>query len=58
VKKNEQGKEVPPVLVKTWYELIKNGPDNETRNHAQKMLLGAFGSHQELEKYLKKHGLV
>ena len=58
MKKNEQGKEVPPVLVKTWYELIKNGPDNETRNHAQKMLLGAFGSYQELEKYLKKHGLV
>ena len=58
MKQNEQRKEVPPVLVKTWYELIKNGPDNETRNHAQKMLLGAFGSHQELEKYLKKHGLV
>ena len=49
MKQNEQRKEVPPVLVKTWYELIKNGPDNETREHAQKMLLGAFGSHHELK---------
>lgn len=55
---NKQSKEVPLVLVRTWYELIKNGPDNETRIHAQKMLLGAFGTHEEIEKYLKRHNVL
>lgn len=55
---NKQSKEVPLVLVRTWYELIKNGPDNETRMHAQRMLLGAFGTHEEIEKYLKRHNVL
>lgn len=49
-------KEVPIALVKTWYELFKNGPDKDIRAHGLKMLTGAFDSIADMEAYLKRHG--
>ncbi|MBT0587960.1 hypothetical protein [Alteromonas oceanisediminis] len=51
-------KEPPLVLVKTWYELLLNAEDDDSRGHAQKMLLGAFGSEQAVAEYLKLHKII
>ena len=51
-------KEPPLVLVKTWYELLENAENEESRKHAERMLLGAFGSQQEVADYLKKHKII
>jgi hypothetical protein len=34
----------PPVLVKTWLELLQPSSEEGARRHAKRMLIGAFGS--------------
>lgn len=51
-------KRPPLVLVKTWYELLVSADDNESRAHAQRMLLGAFGTEQAVAEYLKSHKII
>jgi hypothetical protein len=50
--------EPPLVLVRTWYELLLSADDDETREHAGRMLMGAFGSKQAIAFYLKKHNII
>lgn len=51
-------KELPVVLVRTWIELAKsNDTDREVKNHALSMLLKAFGSHENIATYMKKHNI-
>lgn len=51
-------KEPPLILVRTWYELLSN-PDNEvSKRHAEKMLIGTFGTPQAIAAYLKKHKII
>lgn len=50
--------EPPLILVKTWYELLLHGENQESKSHAENMLIGAFGSQQAVADYLKKHKLV
>tara|TARA_R110001606_G_C15095258_1_gene619030 strand:- start:152 stop:313 length:162 start_codon:yes stop_codon:yes gene_type:complete len=51
-------KEPPLVLVKTWYELLVNAEDDDSKNHAENMLLGAFGTQEAVADYLKKHKII
>tara|TARA_R110000868_G_scaffold38777_2_gene135433 strand:- start:1198 stop:1362 length:165 start_codon:yes stop_codon:yes gene_type:complete len=51
-------KEPPLVLVKTWYELLLNAEDKESKRHAENMLMGAFGTQQAVADYLKKHKII
>ncbi|PKG96970.1 hypothetical protein [Paraglaciecola sp. MB-3u-78] len=50
--------EPPLVLVQTWYELLLNGEDKQSRRHAEKMLMGAFGTQEAVANYLKKHNII
>ncbi|WP_156413703.1 hypothetical protein [Lacimicrobium alkaliphilum] len=51
-------KEPPLALVKTWYELLIQENDEAAREHAGKMLMGAFGSQQAVADYLRKHKII
>ena len=51
-------KEPPLVLVKTWYNLLINQQNKVASEHAQNMLLGAFGSEQAVAEYLRKHNII
>jgi|TARA_R110002060_G_scaffold9059_1_gene13480 hypothetical protein len=51
-------KEIPVVLVKTWYELLIQTDDIEAKKKAEKMLMGAFGSQDAVADYLKKHKII
>ena len=50
--------EPPLVLVKTWYEMLVNSSDKQLTAHAEKMLIGAFGTQQAVASYLRKHKLI
>tara|TARA_X000000950_G_C13505207_1_gene493453 strand:- start:275 stop:442 length:168 start_codon:yes stop_codon:yes gene_type:complete len=50
-------REPPVVLVKTWYQLCQKADDSATRDHAKRMLLGAFGTEQGIQAFLKKHNI-
>ena len=50
--------EPPSILVKTWYELLQHAEEKEARDHAQDMLIGAFGSQQAVLDYLRANGLI
>lgn len=50
--------EPPLVLVKTWYELLCQDKDIEARKHAEKMLMGAFGTQEAVGYYLQKLQLI
>ncbi|WP_288985558.1 hypothetical protein [uncultured Pseudoalteromonas sp.] len=47
----------PLILVKTWYQLLKSD-DQLLSQKGQAMLLGAFGSMEDVAEYLKKHKLL
>lgn len=51
-------KEPPLVLVKTWYELLLNADDKASKQHAEQMLIGAFGTPEAVAAYLKKHNII
>lgn len=51
-------KEPPLVLVKTWYELLLNAEDKGSKQHAEQMLIGAFGTPEAVAAYLKKHNII
>tara|TARA_B110000211_G_C13818386_1_gene438081 strand:+ start:34 stop:195 length:162 start_codon:yes stop_codon:yes gene_type:complete len=51
-------KEPPLVLVRTWYELLSNADDETSKQHAEKMLLGAFETPQAIATYLKKYNIL
>lgn len=54
----KKANEPPIVLVKTWFELLKNGGDKELKEHAQKMLLGAFDNKPNaIAEFKKKHNI-
>lgn len=48
----------PLILVKTWLDLIKSNEQKEVKEHATRMLLGAFGSLENVASYCKEHGLL
>ncbi|WP_395341868.1 hypothetical protein PN836_020325 [Ningiella sp. W23] len=48
----------PIILVKTWYELLTQSDDDASKEHAERMLMGAFGSHQAIYDYLKQHKII
>ena len=50
--------EPPLILVKTWFELLQHAEEKDARDHAQEMLIGAFGSQQAVLDYLKSNGLI
>lgn len=47
----------PKVLVLTWLQLLKESDDNDVKEHATNMLIGAFGSMQGVANYLSKNGI-
>lgn len=51
-------KEPPLVLVRTWYELLSNAENEISKKHAEKMLLGAFGTPEAIQTYLKKYNIL
>ncbi len=58
MKETQVKKQPPLVLVKTWYELLVSAEDNQSRAHAQRMLLGAFGTEQAVADYLRSHKII
>ena len=48
----------PVVLVKTWYELLLKAEDENSKIHARRMLLGAFGTQEAVMEFLKKHKII
>jgi hypothetical protein len=49
--------EPPKVLVITWLELLKINDNKELQRHAEKMLISAFGSMQEVADYVKRNNI-
>lgn len=51
-------KNPPLILVKTWCELLRKNEDPSVREHARKMLLGAFGTEQAIAEFLKANRIL
>ena len=54
---NKKNKLPPPILVKTWVNMMRSSEDNIARERAKDMLLGAFEDMQSVAAYMKKHGI-
>jgi hypothetical protein len=38
--------------------VLVNGEDEQSKRHAENMLIGAFGTQQAVADYLKKHNII
>lgn len=47
----------PLILVKTWCDMINNPENQESKEHAQTMILGAFDSPVDMMLFLNEHNL-
>jgi hypothetical protein len=47
----------PSVLVKTWLELSRNSEEKDAMQHANRMLIRAFGSVELAVIYMEQQGL-
>jgi len=47
----------PKVLIKTWYQLLKQNDDKEAKQRAAEMLLSVFGTMDDFAKYIEQNDL-